>query len=130
MIRYILFLLFIVLCFWGCEEEQSKDCAGIVGGKTECCHKYVRRSIKVNKGSLSKEDVIMALLFDLLNDAVGEFCDAEFDNETLPFIEKFIGMVTFIEVLRTHYLMDLNKILKGIDSAIVFCTPIRKEMIH
>jgi|ETNmetMinimDraft_28_1059901.scaffolds.fasta_scaffold112724_2 hypothetical protein len=30
MIRYILFLLFIILCFWGCEEEQSKDCAGIV----------------------------------------------------------------------------------------------------
>ena len=30
--RYILFLLVIVLCFWGCEEEQSKDCAGIVGG--------------------------------------------------------------------------------------------------
>ena len=110
----------------GDKTQHRKDSAFA----TECCHKYVRRSIKVNKGSLSKEDVIMALLFDLLNDAVGEFCDAEFDNEILPFIEKFIGMVTFIEVLRTHYLMDLNKILKGIDSAIVFCTPIRKEMIH
>ena len=98
----------------GDKTQHRKDSAFA----TECCHKYVRRSIKVNKGSLSKEDVIMALLFDLLNDAVGEFCDAEFDNETLPFIEKFIGMVTFIEVLRTHYLMDLNKILKGIDSAI------------
>ena len=32
MIRYISFLLFILLCFWGCEEEQPKDCAGIVGG--------------------------------------------------------------------------------------------------
>jgi len=32
MIRYILFLLFIILCFWGCEGEQSKDCAGIIGG--------------------------------------------------------------------------------------------------
>ena len=31
-IRYIPLLLFIVLCFWGCEEEQSEDCAGIVGG--------------------------------------------------------------------------------------------------
>ena len=30
--KRITLLLFIVLCFWGCEEEQSKDCAGIVGG--------------------------------------------------------------------------------------------------
>lgn len=30
--RHRSLLLFIVLCFWGCEEEQSKDCAGIVGG--------------------------------------------------------------------------------------------------
>ena len=30
--RYITFLLLLGLAFWGCEEEQSKDCAGIVGG--------------------------------------------------------------------------------------------------
>ena len=30
--RHRSLLLFIVLCFWGCEKEQSKDCAGIVGG--------------------------------------------------------------------------------------------------
>ena len=30
--RHRSLLLFIVLCFWGCEEEQSKDCTGIIGG--------------------------------------------------------------------------------------------------
>ena len=32
MSRYIALLLFIGLAFWGCEEEQPKDCAGNIGG--------------------------------------------------------------------------------------------------
>ena len=30
--RYITILLFICVAFWGCEEEQPKDCAGNIGG--------------------------------------------------------------------------------------------------
>ena len=57
----------------------------------------------------------MAILIDLLNDAVGDFVNAEFDNDAHPFLEKFFGIITFIEVLRTHYLKVLNKILKDRD---------------
>ena len=32
MSRYITLLLIIGLAFWGCEEEQPKDCAGNIGG--------------------------------------------------------------------------------------------------
>ena len=32
MIRYLSLLLFIGLAFWGCEEEQPKDCTGNIGG--------------------------------------------------------------------------------------------------
>ena len=32
MSRYIALLLFIGLAFWGCEEEQPKDCTGNIGG--------------------------------------------------------------------------------------------------
>tara|TARA_B100000959_G_scaffold21240_1_gene20433 strand:+ start:141 stop:1307 length:1167 start_codon:yes stop_codon:yes gene_type:complete len=34
--RYILLLLFIVLAFWGCEEDEPADCAGVAGGDNIC----------------------------------------------------------------------------------------------
>ena len=34
--RYILLLLFIVLAFWGCEEDKPADCTGIAGGDNIC----------------------------------------------------------------------------------------------
>ena len=50
----------------GDKTQHRKDLALM----KECCQKYVRRSIKYNKGSISKKDVILAILIDLLNDAV------------------------------------------------------------
>jgi Leucine-rich repeat (LRR) protein len=34
--RYISLLLFIGLAFWGCEEDEPEDCAGVAGGDNIC----------------------------------------------------------------------------------------------